>query len=76
MERLLEILKEVRDDVDFENEKHLIDDEILDSFDIVDIVGELCSEFDVNITVNELLPENFNSVEAMWELIQNLQENI
>lgn len=76
MDRLLEILREVRDDVDFENEKHLIDDEILDSFDIVDIVGELCSEFDVNITVNELLPENFNSVEAMWELIQNLQENI
>lgn len=76
MERLLEILKEIRDDVDFENETHLIDDEILDSFDIVDIVSELCSEFDVNITVNELLPENFNSVEAMWKLIQDLQENI
>ena len=76
MEKLLEILKEVRDDVDFENEQHLIDDEILDSFDIVDIVSEISSEFDVNKTVNELLPENFNSADAMWNLIETLKNNI
>ncbi len=76
MQKLLEILKEVRDDVDFENEQHLIDDEILDSFDIVDIVSEISSEFDVNITVNELLPENFNSADAMWNLIETLKNNI
>ena len=74
MQKLLEILKEVRDDVDFENEQHLIDDEILDSFDIVD--SEISSEFDVNITVNELLPENFNSADAMWNLIETLKNNI
>lgn len=76
MEKLLEILKEVRDDVDFEKEQHLIDDEILDSFDIVDIVSEISSEFGVNITVNELLPENFNSADAMWNLIETLKNNI
>lgn len=76
MQKLLKILKEVRDDVDFENEQHLIDDEILDSFDIVDIVSEISSEFDVNITVNELLPENFNSADAMWNLIETLKNNI
>ena len=76
MQKLLEILKEVRDDVDFENEQHLIDDEILDSFDIVDIVSEISSEFDVNIKVNELLPENFNSADAMWNLIETLKNNI
>lgn len=76
MDKLIEILKSVRDDVDFENETALIDDEILDSFDIVEIVSEISDEFDVNITVNELLPENFNSVKAMWKLIEQLQENI
>ena len=76
MEKLLEILKEVCDDVDFEKGQHLIDDEILDSFDIVDIVSEISSEFGVNITVNELLPENFNSADAMWNLIETLKNNI
>lgn len=76
MDKLIEILKSVRDDVDFETETALIDEEILDSFDIVEIVSELNDEFDINITVNELLPENFNSADAMWKLIQDLQENI
>ena len=49
MDKLIEILKSVRDDVDFENETALIDDEILDSFDIVEIVSEISDEFDVNI---------------------------
>ncbi len=72
MEKLLEILKSVRDDVDFENETKLIDDEILDSFDIVSIVAELCEEYDVTITVDMLEPENFNSAAAMYALIESL----
>lgn len=73
MDRLLEILKEIRPDVDFENEKKLIDDEILDSFDIISIVSEMNDEFDVDINVDDLLPENFNTVDAMYELITKLQ---
>ena len=73
MEKLMEILKGVRPDVDFENEKKLIDDGILDSFDIIALVSDLDDEFGVAINVDDLEPENFNSVEAMWELIQKLQ---
>ena len=74
MDKLLEILKEVRPDVDFENETALIDDGILDSFDVVSIISELDDEFDVQIRINELDPENFNSAEAIWTLVQTLKE--
>ena len=70
MEKLMEILTDARPDLDFTQEKKLIDDEILDSFDIITIVGEINDVFDININVGDLLPENFNSAEAIWELIQ------
>lgn len=73
-EQVLEILTEIRGDIDFENEKKLIDDNILASLDIVAIVGEFNEEFDVEISVEDLIPENFNSVDAMVELITNVQE--
>lgn len=74
MERLLEILKGIRPDVDFDNETALIDDGILDSFDVVSIISELDDQFDVQIRINELDPENFNSAEAIWKLVQELKE--
>ena len=73
MEKLMQILQEIRPDVDFENETALIDDGILDSFDVVSIISELDDAFDVQIRITELDPENFNSVESIWELIQKLQ---
>ena len=73
MEKILEILKEIRPDVDFENEKLLIDDHILDSFDIISIVGAFNDEFDIEIDVEDLEPANFNTVEAMQQLIEKLQ---
>ena len=73
MDELLNLLSEIRPDVDFQNEEALIDDEILDSFDIISIVGEINDQFDIDINVNDLMPENFNTVEAMWDLIQKLQ---
>lgn len=73
-EELLEILAELRPDLEFEGEKKLIDDALLDSFDIVSLVGELNDAFDIDINVEHLQPENFNSVEAMLQLIEKLQE--
>ena len=52
----------------------MIDDGILDSFDIVTTVGEINEAFDVEISVDDLSPENFNSADAMLELINRLQE--
>ena len=74
MDKILEILEEVRPDVDFRKEKKLIDDDILDSFDIITIVSEFNEEFDIDIDVEDLEPENFNTIEAMEELITRLQE--
>ena len=73
MEKLLEILKGIRPDVDFETEDALIDDGVLDSFDVVSIISELDDEFGVQVKINELNPENFNSVESIWDMIQKLQ---
>ena len=73
MEKILGILQEIRSDVDFANEKQLIDGGILDSFDIIEIVSTFNDAFDIEIDVDELMPENFNSVEAMKQLIERLQ---
>ncbi len=72
-ERILEILTETRSDVDFENETLLIDDGILDSFDIIQIVSDLNEEFDIDITADELEPENFNSLDAIIALVQSME---
>ena len=74
MEQLLEILTEVNSDVDYETCDTLIDDGIFDSFDIVSIVGELNDTFDVEITPVDIIPDNFNSADAMWDMIQRLQD--
>ncbi|MBQ2627945.1 MAG: acyl carrier protein [Eubacterium sp.] len=74
MDEVMEILEEARPDVDFTKETRLIDDEILDSFDIISIVGELNDAFDIEINVNDLLPENFNSAEAIFELVEKLRQ--
>lgn len=72
MKELLEILRTLRPDINFEHETALVDKALIDSFDIVRIVGECNDVFDIEIDVDDLLPENFNSAAAMWELIQNL----
>lgn len=73
-ETLLELLTENCPGVDFENEDALVDDEILESLDIVSIVSEMINTFDVEIGVDDLLPENFNSVDAMLDLIQRKKQ--
>lgn len=74
MEELLEVLKKVKPGVDFENNCNLIDEEILDSFDIVSIVAAINEEFDIQITAKDIVPENFNSIEEMYALIERLEE--
>jgi len=76
MEKLLEILSSIRSDVDFANEERLVDDGIIDSFDVVAIVGELCDAYDIIITVDQMEPENFNSAKAMLALIEQIQDEI
>lgn len=72
MEKLLELLKEIKPEVEFEGNEHLIDNGDLDSLSIVEVVSAIDDEFDVEIGVTDIIPENFNSVEAIWNLIQKL----
>lgn len=74
MEELLEILEEVKPGVDFENEKNLIEDHILDSMSIIVLVSKLCDEFDVEITPLQIVPENFKSAEAIYKMIKELED--
>lgn len=74
IEEILEILEGIRPDVDFRAEKQLIDGKVLDSFDIIAIVSELDEAFDVQIPIDDLEPKNFNTIEAIEEVIIKLQE--
>lgn len=76
MEELLELLERVRPGVDFENETHLVDGAVLNSFDLVMIVGELNEHYDIDIAVDDILPENFNSAEAILALVEDMQDRI
>ena len=74
MEKLIEILEELNPGVDYENEDKLIDNHLIDSLTILSLVGEIEDEFDVTIPTIEIIPSNFNSVKALWALIEKLQE--
>lgn len=69
MEELMEILEDICPDVDFESETALIDDKILSSFDILSIISEISDAFNITLTPAEIIPKNFNSAEALWEMI-------
>ena len=71
--QIIEILSEICPGIDFETETALIDDGLIDSLDIVAVVTELMEAFDVELGVDDLTPENFNSVEASEELIESKQ---
>lgn len=72
--KILEIAKSIRGDIDFEHEEALVDGGLLDSFDVVAIVGEIMEVYEVEIGVDDLEPENFNSIELMCKLVERLQE--
>ena len=74
MDTLLEILNDLHPDVDFETCDTLTDDEILDSFDIVSLIAEISNEFDVTISAKDIVPDNFNSAQALWALIERLED--
>lgn len=75
MKELLSILEEVKPRVDFNNEKELITDGILDSFDIVTLVSEINDAFDIEFPVSEIIPENFENIDALYKTIEKVKEN-
>ena len=75
MNELIQILTELHDDVDFATETGLIENGILNSLDIVTLITEINDRFDVQIPAEEIMPENFDSAEALWALISRLDED-
>ncbi|HCA54537.1 MAG: phosphopantetheine-binding protein [Acutalibacteraceae bacterium] len=74
MDRLIEILEDIQPDVDYENCTNLIDGHFLSSLDIISLIAELEDEYDITVPAVEIVPANFNSVEAMRKMIERLQE--
>ncbi len=74
MEKLLAALSEVRDDVDFANQFGLVDEGVIDSLDLTQIIAALDDAFDIHIPAGEIEPENFNSVQDMLALVKRYQQ--
>ena len=75
MEKLMNILKEINDSIDYEKEKALIDGRILDSFGVITLVSELEDAYGIEIGASEMTPDNFNSAEAIYNMVIRLQGN-
>ncbi|HAQ7747625.1 TPA: phosphopantetheine-binding protein [Enterococcus faecium] len=73
MEELLQLLKEIKNDVDFEHEKELVDSGLLDSIEIVNVIASMEEKYGFEISPEYIDPDNFQSVEAMWDMIQKIQ---
>lgn len=70
---LLSILQDIHPEIDYENEKNLVDNGIFDSFDIVTLISEIATNFDIKVPANEITPDNFNSLEAIMALLEKLE---
>ena len=75
MDELLELLEDIKPSVDFRTCTGLIDDGYLDSFDILSIVSELNDAFGIEISPVDIIPENFNSAQALWNMVERLKDN-
>ena len=75
MNKIIEILEELKPGVDYKNIDNLIDGRYLDSLTILSLVSELEEEFDIEIPTVEIIPDNFNSVEKINSLIEKLKED-
>lgn len=73
MDKLLDVLKSIKDDVDYENCETLIDAKVFDSIELIELVAQIEETFDIEIEPDEISPENFNSLSALWTMIERLK---
>lgn len=74
MEQILEILRELVPEVTFSEDSQLIEEELIDSFDLVALVGELADAFGVQIGVEDVTPESFETPRTILALIERLRD--
>lgn len=75
MDELLDIMNEINPDVDYETEDNLIDGQVYDSLSILTLITEICDTFDIEIGPKWMRNENFNSAQAIWNMIQAIQDD-
>ena len=73
MEELLEVLSALKPEIEFQKEKNLIDDGLLESFDVITLIAEIEDRFEVEVPAEEIVPENFNTAEGIWELLEKIK---
>ena len=73
---LLDILNDIDDSIDWKEQKGLVDERILDSFCVITLISDLEDAYGVEIEAAEMILENFNSVDAIWDMINRLQEKL
>ena len=71
---ILDLLGEIAEGIDFDTCTTLIDDGLLSSLDIIQLIGALNDEFDISIPATEIVPANFNSVDAMVAMVTRLAD--
>lgn len=74
MEELIEVLKSVKPGYDFTEDTELIKNKVFDSLAMIQLVAELSDEFDVEITAEDIVPENFESVKSIYNMIKRLED--
>lgn len=74
MEELMELLTALKPEIDFEVEQELIDEGLLDSFDVITLIAEIEDQFGIEVPAEEIVPENFNSAEGIWKLLEQIRE--
>ncbi len=72
LDHMIELLEDVKGNVDYENCTKLVDDRVLDSFDILSIISSINDEFDVSVPAKDIVPDNFNSAQAMLDMVKRL----
>ncbi|MDR2085179.1 MAG: acyl carrier protein [Bacteroidales bacterium] len=68
--RIIEILSELRPEFDFSENVNFIEEGMLDSFDVINLVTSLDQEYNISIDGMDILPENFSSVESIIKLLR------
>ena len=72
LDHMIELLEDVKGNVDYENCTTLVDDRVLDSFDILSIISSINDELDVSVPAKDIVPDNFNSAQEMLEMVKRL----
>lgn len=75
LDAVIAMLSDINDEVDFSTEDKLVDNRILDSFDILSVISAIDDEFDVSVPAKEIVPENFNSAHDIYEMIVRLADS-